>query len=158
MNEPSAQGSVAIAASPDRVFTLVSDLPGMAELADEFSGGRWLGGATASVVGARFKGTNRNGWRGWSTIATVTDADPGALFGFEVSYLGLPISRWEYAITPAGAGCTLIERTWDRRAAWVRFTTSLWTWRWQRTATNAAHIASTLERVRLAAEGADLPA
>ena len=40
-------------------------------------GGRWLGGATGPALGARFHGSNRRGWRRWSTRVVVTACEPG---------------------------------------------------------------------------------
>ena len=64
-----------VRATPQEAYALVSDLPRMGELSPENTGGRWLKGATGPAVGARFKGTNRNGVRRWSTTATVEVAD-----------------------------------------------------------------------------------
>ena len=76
------------------VYELVSDLPRMGELSNENVGGRWLGDATGPAVGARFRGHNRNGLRRWSTTAKVVVADRGREFTFDVSYYGVPVSRW----------------------------------------------------------------
>jgi hypothetical protein len=46
------------------------------------------------------KGHNRNGIYRWSTTCTVTDAQPGRVFAFDVRYLGLP-SCWRCDIAGA---------------------------------------------------------
>ena len=107
--------SVDVEAPPDLVWRLVSDLPRMGRLSPENAGGRWLRGATGPALGARFRGTNRRGWRRWSTSVVVTECEPGRRFAFEVSSFGLAISRWTYEVTPRGAGTTLTE-SWDYRA------------------------------------------
>ena len=112
--------STTVAASPEAVYALVSDLPRMGELSPENTGGRWLGGATGPAVGARFRGTNRNGWRRWSTTATVEAADPGQEFAFSVRSFGVPVSHWRYTIAPAEGGCTLTESWVDRRPGWFK--------------------------------------
>ena len=110
--------SVDIAAPPQRVWELVSDLPGMGALSSENVGGRWVGGATGPAVGARFRGRNRNGLRRWSTTAAVTRCEPGREFAFDVSYLGIPVSTWSYALAETATGCTLTEGWSDRRPRW----------------------------------------
>ncbi|MDT7573274.1 MAG: hypothetical protein QOE05_3448 [Actinomycetota bacterium] len=110
----SVSRTVEIDAPPEQVFALVSDLPRMGELSPENSGGHWLGGATAPAVGVRFRGSNRNGWRRWSTVVRVIAHEPPRRFAFEVGSLGLAVSRWTYDVAPRAGGCTVTE-TWDDR-------------------------------------------
>ena len=63
--------SVTIAAPAERLYDLISDLPRMGEWSPENCGGKWVKGATGPVVGARFRGHNRKGWRRWTTLVTV---------------------------------------------------------------------------------------
>lgn len=148
---PDAQGQIDVAAPAARVYELVSDLPEMARLAEEFSGGRWLGRDTAARVGARFRGANRRGVRFWTTVATVTAAAPDR-FAFRVSSMGLPVSDWSYEITPTDGGCRVVERAWDRRPSWFRPLTVLATGVTDRATRNQANIAATLARLKAAAE------
>lgn len=152
MPAPSATGRIVVAAPPEKVYTLVSDPGALAGLAEEYSGHRWLGDVRSPAVGARFRGSNRRGLRRWSTISTVTDADEGRRFGFEVTYLGLPIARWQYDIEPDGEGSAVTESTWERRSAWLKVPTSLATGVWKREVTNHENIATTLTRLKAAAE------
>ncbi|MFD9894940.1 SRPBCC family protein [Amycolatopsis sp. NPDC059027] len=153
MTEPTATGLIEIGASPDRVYDLVSDPGKLAGLAEEYSGHQWLGGASAAAVGARFRGNNRRGPRRWSTIATITDADPGKRFAFDVTFLGLPISRWQYDIEQEAADrCVVTESTWERRPGWLKLPTSTATGVWRRAEANRANIAATLARLKTAAE------
>lgn len=50
-----------IAAGPESVWMVLSDVPRMGEFSPENTGGSWIGGATGAAVGARFEGTNSNG-------------------------------------------------------------------------------------------------
>lgn len=155
MTEPSAAAHTEVAASPDAVYELVSDLPGMASLAEELSGGAWLDGVPGARVGARFRGRNQRGRRSWHTTATVTDAEPGRRFAFEVrAVAGIPVSRWQYDIEETDAGCRLSERTWDRRPAWFRPLTNLVTGVRDRSAVNQGNMAHTLRQIKAAAEAA----
>ena len=113
--------SARIEAPAQRVWELVSDLPGMGALSPENTGGTWRGGATGPVVGARFRGRNRNGWRRWSTNVTITRCEPGRAFAFAVSSTGIPVSEWAYDITAEDSGaCTVIESWADRRPGWFK--------------------------------------
>jgi hypothetical protein len=152
--EPSASVTVKVAADPAAVYALITDLPTLAELAEETARMRWTRGA-AATVGAVFKGTNRNGLRRWTTTCTVTDADPGRRFAFEVRHTGVPIARWQYDIAEAGAGwCTVTESTWDRRPGWFTGIAALATGVADRTRTNVTHIETTLDRLKARAEAA----
>src|SRR5207248_660832 len=76
MNE-AARVAAEIDASPEHVYALLADVTRMAEWSSECVGCRWLDAATQPKVGARFKGTSRNGWRRWSTTSRITVAEPG---------------------------------------------------------------------------------
>ena len=51
-----------IDAPPERVWDLVTAITRMGEWSPESTGGRWTRGATGPATGARFVGSNRNGW------------------------------------------------------------------------------------------------
>src|SRR5579884_2703864 len=108
-----------IAAPAQMLYDLVSDVTRMGEWSPETTSCRWVGGATGPRVGARFRGSNRNGWRRWSTSCTVVTADPGARFSFDVYLPGVAVSRWTYEFVPEGRG-TLVRESWtDRRPGWM---------------------------------------
>ena len=54
---------------------------------------RWVDGATAAGVGARFRGDNRVGDRTWSTVSVVDEAVPDRRFSFNTEGDGEPITR-----------------------------------------------------------------
>lgn len=105
------RASLRIAASPARLYEIVTDVTKMGRLSPECTGGRWLGGATGPAVGARFRGTNKRGWARWSTTNTVVVADPGKAFAFETDQSGV---RWRYDFEPDGDATMVTES----RAAW----------------------------------------
>jgi len=150
-SEPSATVTVDVAADPDAVYALITDLDTMTQLAEETATMRWCTGSSAKV-GAVFKGTNRNGWRRWTTSCTVTDAEPGRRFAFEVRHTVVPISRWQYDIEASEAGCRVTESTWDRRPGWFKRPAGLFTGVMNRAGANAAHIEATLQRLKARAE------
>jgi hypothetical protein len=108
-----------IAATPSKLYELVSDVTRMGEWSPETTSCRWLGGATGPEVGARFTGANRDGWRRWSTTCSVVEADAGSRFAFDVSVGPFPVSRWTYDFVARDGGC-LVRETWtDRRQGWM---------------------------------------
>ena len=143
-----------IAAEPDAVYALITDLPTLAALGEEVDAMEWLKGNSAAP-GARFKGRNRNGGRTWTTTCTVTDADPGRAFAFDVKTIGVvPVAHWRYELTPTENGCTVTEQAWDRRPAWIRKPAEFSTGVRDRTGANVEHIKLTLQRLKARAESA----
>ncbi len=101
------------------LYALVSDVTRTGEWSPENVGGRWLDGAAGPVVGARFRGANRRGWRRWSTTCTVVVAEPGRTFAFDVRVAGIRTSRWSYAFLPAGDRTEVTESWSDHRPSWL---------------------------------------
>lgn len=147
--------SVCVDAPPERVFDLVSDLPGMGRFSPENAGGRWLGGATGPAVGAGFRGQNRRGLHRWSTRVTVTRCEPGRAFAFSVSSVGLPVADWAYDIVPEGDGCRLTETWHDRRGGLITAAGRLVSGVADRSGFTAESIERTLAEVKRAAERQD---
>jgi len=141
-----------IAADPRKVYDLVSDLPRMGELSPENTGGRWIDGASGPAVDAKFRGSNRKGLRRWSTTVTVTEADPGRRFAFEVTYGPLAISTWEYDLTATPEGCEVVESWTDRRPSWMRVASAPVMGVRDRAAHNRAGMEETLAKLKAAAE------
>lgn len=151
--QPSAHSDVIVDAPPDAVYALITDLPTLAELADEATAMEWRKGHTAVAKGAVFVGHNRNGGKQWSTTCTVTDAEPGRTFAFDVKSLVIPVAHWRYDLEPtADGGCRVVESTWDRRPGWFRKVASMATGVSDRDGTNAANIQATLQRLKQRAE------
>lgn len=117
---PDVEMTQRVAAHPDTVWALVSDVTQMGRWSPETTSCRWLGGATGPAMGARFVGANRHGIRRWSTRCTVTAVDRGRRFAFDVDFAGVPISRWAYELEPTPDGCTVTESWSDRRPLWMR--------------------------------------
>ncbi|BBX74228.1 SRPBCC family protein [Mycobacterium shinjukuense] len=147
MTEPSATATVEINASPDRVYELITDLSTLASLAEE-AVAMELRTGEAIRPGAVFVGHNENNGKRWRTKCTVTDAEPGRMFAFEVRSGVIPISRWQYDIVAADGGCRVTESTWDRRPGWFRTIAARATGVADRAAANADHIRLTLQRLK----------
>ncbi len=145
-----AELSRVIAASPDALYALVSDLPRMGEWSPENNGGKWLKGATGPVVGAKLKGKNSHGWRRWSTLVTVVTADPGREFAFDVTSTGLKVAQWGYRFAAVEGGTEVTEYWTDHRSPVVAKITSVMVGVADRTAHNRASMEQTLERLAAA--------
>jgi hypothetical protein len=110
--------SVSVAASPDIVYALVSDLTRSGEWSAECRGGTWVDG-TPGTVGAVFRGVNYRdedvvAWapvvRGeWTTEAEVVVAEPGRRFSWSMrNTLGhKQDSVWTHEVAPDGTGSVL---------------------------------------------------
>ncbi len=109
-----------IAASPDEVWALVSDLPRMGEWSPENNGGEWIRGARAQFREREFKGRNANGSHRWSTTVKVVDATPGERFSFVVTVGPFKIAEWSFDIEPTKRGCRVIETWVDQRSGFMK--------------------------------------
>jgi uncharacterized protein YndB with AHSA1/START domain len=101
-----------IKASPDAVWTAISDVTRMGEWSPECHTCEWKDDATAAVVGARFFGHNRNGEKEWTTEAEITECVPGKKLAFDGVFGDLRFSHWAYVIEPTDDGCRVTE-IWD---------------------------------------------
>jgi uncharacterized protein YndB with AHSA1/START domain len=89
--------SMPIAAPPEQLYDLITDVTQMGRWSPECTGGKWLGGATGPATGARFRGSNKHGVMRWWTHCTVTKADRPSAFEFTVLESGM---RWGYRFEP----------------------------------------------------------
>jgi uncharacterized protein YndB with AHSA1/START domain len=147
-----AQVTMSIAADPEIVYKLVSDVTRMGEWSPETTSCRWLDGASGPVVGARFRGTNARGLARWSTTCTVTAADPEREFSFSVAFGPIPISLWSYTFTPTDTGCDVTESWVDKRALWMKLGSPAVMAIVDRGKHNAAGMEKTLAALKTAAE------
>lgn len=154
--EASASGQIEVAAPPREVYALISDPAVLAEFAAEYTGSKWLDGATAPVVGARFRGANKSGFRRWSTVSTITAAEDGRRFAFQVTVELGPLvvtgARWQYDIEPTDTGCLVTESTWDVRSGWAGRAGDLLTGVRDRAEHSRRNIDSTLRNLKARAE------
>ncbi|MGH3357503.1 MAG: SRPBCC family protein [Nocardioidaceae bacterium] len=144
------RGRIEIEAGTEAAYLVVSDPPSMARFAEEAVAARWSGGVGEAVVGATFRGYNRNGIRRWATTCRVTDAD-GRRFGYEVyGPLGIPISRWQYDVEPGRSpgSCVVTETSWIKVPLWFAPLAVPITGVVDRAASNRSHIDATLERLK----------
>ena len=145
------EASIDIAAPPEQVYGLVSDITRMGEWSPEAVGGDWLDGATGQV-GDWFEGHNRSGEREWSRQCQVAEADPGRAFTFVVGGMEANCTWWSYELEPTGTGTRLTERWWvvNKTPALQQATPEQFAARVELT---RSMLADTLDAVRRTAEG-----
>lgn len=116
------QESIEIAASPEAVYALVTDIARTGEWSPTCQQCWWQEGE-GPRVGARFTGRNVIADRAaaYETTSTVIAADPGREFAWEV---GRGVSRWGYRMEPAGEGTKLTE-SWEFTSAGQEYFVSL---------------------------------
>jgi len=98
--------SIIVNAPASRCYDLVSDITQMGRISPECTGGRWIGGATAPEVGARFIGTNKRGFVRWFTFNKVVAAEPAKQFAFQTRDTKMV---WSYRFDGDGESTTVTE-------------------------------------------------
>jgi len=100
-----------MAAPPDRVWQLISDVTQIGRYSPETFEAEWIDGTTGPAVGARFRGHVRRNGRGpvYWTKCTVTASDPGRAFAFDVGVGDRAVNTWRYQLEPAGDGTDVTE-------------------------------------------------
>ncbi|HUY63262.1 MAG TPA: SRPBCC family protein [Acidimicrobiales bacterium] len=142
-----------MAAPAEHIYDLVADLTRMGEWSPETTACTWVGADREPRPGARFRGTNRHGWRRWTTTCVVLVADRGRELSWEARMFGLPIARWRYELRPDSNGATtVIESAEDRRNSLFKALSPAVAGVSDRSAHNRATMAITLERLKAAAE------
>lgn len=101
--------TLVIAALPESVYDLVSDVIRMGDWSPERRGGERLDGAAGPAVGAMLRGHNRIGAYRWSTTSVVVVADPPSEFAFTVSVRDRDSTRWGYRLEPSNGGTAVTE-------------------------------------------------
>ncbi|HEY7068936.1 MAG TPA: SRPBCC family protein [Acidimicrobiales bacterium] len=80
---------VAVPAERAAVWAIVRDVTRVGEWSHECVGAEWVGGATAAVPGARFRGRNRSGLFRWGRVCEVVAAAP-----YELTWRTVPTVRF----------------------------------------------------------------
>lgn len=96
-----------VAAPPEVIFDLLTDVERMPDWSPEVVESSWVGDATAPAVGARFTGKNVVGTMSWSTKPKITELAVAKVFEFRVPAPSR--STWRYELTPAPDGTIVTE-------------------------------------------------
>ncbi|MFI6662095.1 SRPBCC family protein [Streptomyces sp. NPDC050523] len=107
---------IEIAAPPERVWGLVSDISTSVRHSPELQEVEWLDGAQGPAVGACFAGRNRNAGLGeWHTVSRVAGLEEQRAFEWEVVHYndrshGEPLAVWSYTLEPLADGTATLLR------------------------------------------------
>ncbi len=105
MSDLNYSESVVVAASPEALYDLVSDVTRVGEWSSECRACWWDEGAGAKV-GDWFNGRNESGDRTWETKSQIAAAERGKEFAWLV---GGSYVRWGYTFAPVEGGTELTE-------------------------------------------------
>jgi uncharacterized protein YndB with AHSA1/START domain len=145
--------TVQMAAPPEKVWELLSDVTRIGEFSPETFEAEWTGGATGPAVGARFRGHVKRNGRGptyWAPCK-VTVVEPSKAFEFEVTGpKDKPVNTWGYKIEPSETGSDVTEYFQLSTALPFRLYWLL-AGRW-RGRTNRNGMQTTLERIKAVVE------
>lgn len=103
--------TVHVNAAPEKVWSLVSDVPNIAKWSTEVFEQEWLDGATGPAVGVRFRGHVKRNGRGpvyWTTCV-ITECVPGEVFTFTVGVGKSVVNTWSYRFIAKDGGTDVTE-------------------------------------------------
>ena len=107
MSTPDLVDSVHIAASPERVWALVSDVRRMCDWSPQVDSTRLRSGFDSVGLGAQFTNRNSDGGLVWTTHAEVVRFEPAREIAFRIEENWV---TWAFVITPDQAGVELVQR------------------------------------------------
>jgi uncharacterized protein YndB with AHSA1/START domain len=107
MNQPlPISASVEVAAEPETVWGVVSDVSRMSEWSPECRR-IVVYGSPKDGQGAKFLGVNRRGWAVWPTTSKVVRYEPGKAVAWKTRESG---ATWSYELAPTPSGTRLTGR------------------------------------------------
>lgn len=149
----SDEASLEIAAAPEQLWRMVSDVTRMGEWSPVCRRCEWLGEPARAEIGARFVGHNRRGLFRWWRECHVTACEEGRVFAFSTRFRGEEQTRWRYEFQPTSQG-TLVTETYEVVSVprWVRLANRVPGASARSRRDARANLRQTLERLRAAAE------
>lgn len=108
MNAPEAAVGVDIAAPPERVWDVVTDIALLPAFSTELQSVHWESGFDGPALGARFVGRNRHPAVGeWTTLSEVVALERPRTFGWAVGSPESPVATWTFGLAPIAEGTRL---------------------------------------------------
>jgi uncharacterized protein YndB with AHSA1/START domain len=109
-DKPTVEVRTWIAAPPEQVWPLVSDIELMPRMSSELQHVEWLDGRTAPALGARFIGRSKHEALGeWTTTSHIVEYEPPRLLAWSVENPQDPTAIWRFTLEPQGSGTLLSE-------------------------------------------------
>ena len=143
-----------MAAPPERIWDLLSDVTKIGRYSPETFEAEWIDGATGPAAGAKFRGHVKRNGKGpvyWTTCTVVTSV-PGQEFTFGVGSVDKPLNVWSYKLVASGDGTDVTESFALADTAALRLYWALLGW--ARGRTNRNGMRTTLERIKAEVEEA----
>ena len=128
-DRPTTQVDVFVAAPPEKVWPLVSEINTPSQFGTELQKAVWQDveglDDPPPCTGARFTGHNFHPARGdWQTINVIVACEPNRVFSWSVGDdPSFPAATWRYELTPEGDGTRL--RYWAQMGPGPSGTTAL---------------------------------
>ena len=100
--------SIDIAAPPERVWELITDVTLLPRFSTELQHAEWAEGFDAAALGAQFLGTNRHPAIGeWTTTSHIIEFEPPRLFSWAVGNPEMCAATWQFETNPISNGTRL---------------------------------------------------
>jgi hypothetical protein len=110
-DDPTVRVEIHVAAPPDVVWPLVSDIRLPARFSTELTGAEWAEGTAGPCAGAQFTGYSQHPQAGaWQTTCTVVACEQPQAFGWVVGDPSFPAARWGFELDAENGGTRL--RQW----------------------------------------------
>ncbi|WP_405669880.1 SRPBCC family protein [Streptomyces sp. NBC_01530] len=110
VDKPTVELPIWIAAPPERVWELISDIELMPSLSTELRSVEWLDGKTGPSLGARFVGRSEHESLGeWATTSHIVGYEPLSVFAWAVEDPEHPSAIWRFTLEPQDGGTLLRE-------------------------------------------------
>ena len=108
MIQGEASVAIDIAAAPERVWELISDVTLLPRFSTELQHAQWAEGFDAPALGAQFLGTNRHPAIGeWTTTSHIVEFEPLHVFGWAVGDPENRAATWQFTVDPIPTGTRL---------------------------------------------------
>ncbi|HVE25734.1 MAG TPA: SRPBCC family protein [Sporichthya sp.] len=111
---PTVECSIRVAASPEAIWELLTDITVPARFSPELQSAEWLDGADRVAVGNRFRGHNKHEALGeWTTECRVSEVEDGRRWVWQVhNGDGDVMASWGFEVEPGRDASTI--RQWAR--------------------------------------------
>ena len=107
--------SIEINASPETVWSLVTDMERYGEWSSENTGGYWRkkedGVPGTGEVGDEFVGINRRGDDEWKALVEIIVREENNAFAFVTGGTAMNLIHWRYDLEPNDSG-TILTESW----------------------------------------------
>lgn len=104
-----------VAASPEDVWPLVSDIAFPVGVSPELQHVEWVSEDPGPTAGARFVGHNERGELSWSVVCEITECDPPTAFAWSPLYRPddpedpEPLATWRFDLQPVDGGTNVTQ-------------------------------------------------